>query len=94
MEQKKKQEILISKLINQVFVTKDLDAELKDLKADAEEAKQPFSCTYELGRAIDANKTKLEELWAALGATCNYEIAAIVKPFMTELELRKEANNE
>lgn len=83
-------------ILKQVALARCDGENIAKLHESAVENKKPFSCTYALNKAMEANKTLQEELWAALGASCDYDIrniASAIEDFYAEQD-GKEAEDE
>lgn len=73
------------------------DVEILSALRDEAAKVDKLGCTFEIGRALDANKSRAEYLWAALGEVCKYDLRVIMEAIeekLNEPEEGKEANNE
>lgn len=95
MENKKNSSLDILKQIALTVADSD---KLEELHQAALEEQKPFGVTYPLSKARERNKELLEELWAALGAACDYDIrnlcALIGEQIRSMEEEEKEAEDE
>lgn len=87
---------IINDLLRLIGVTVVDGEHLRALKEEAAEVDK-LGCTFEIGRALDANKSRAEYLWAAIGEECKYDLRVIMEAIeekLNEPEEGKEANNE
>lgn len=67
---------------------------LEELHQVAIEEKKHFSVTYPLNKAREKNKELLEELWAALGAACDYDIRNLCALIGEQIRIQEEDGKE
>lgn len=85
-------------ILNQLATTIIDGQNLVELHQKAIEEKKPFGVTYHLNKACEKNRDLLEDLWAALGAACDFDFrnlcALIDEQLRIQVEEGKEAEDE
>lgn len=91
MENKKNSSLDILKQLALTVADSD---NLEELHQKAMEEQKPFGVTYPLNKAREKNKELLEELWAALGAACGYDIRNLCALIDEQIRIQEEQGNQ
>ena len=81
-------------ILNQLATTIVDSQNLEEIHQAAIEQNKPFRVTYPLSNACDKNKDLLEELWAALGAACDYDIRNLCALIDEQIRIQEEEGKE
>ena len=81
-------------ILNQLATTIVDSQNLEELHQASIEQNKPFSVTYPLSKAREKNKELQEELWAAIGAACDYDIRNLCALIDEQIRIQEEEGKE